>query len=61
MGYSLGTSCSCSSVFVLLTFLYCFNEIVAGHDLEEVMPHSGRAGLMWGSSRSKREILSHCV
>lgn len=45
---SLETISIAGTVPVLLTFLYCFNEIAADYDLEEVMPRSGRMGLMRG-------------
>lgn len=49
---SLETTAIASTVPVLLTFLYCFNEIVADHDLFKVMSCSGRMGL----SKSERSI-----
>lgn len=33
----LETTAIGSTIPVLLTFLYCFNEIVADHDFEEIM------------------------
>lgn len=48
IGCSLETTAIASTVPVLLTFLYYFNEIVADRDLEQVMSRSGRMGLMRG-------------
>lgn len=48
-----GPDTAAGTVPVLLTFLCCFSEVVADHDFKEVMPHSGKMGLMWHSNRSE--------